>query len=100
MKFQIMKICPQFEAVTVTAKQLIFLDSALDLEEKMPNNLWGAVSSSSKNPIFLKCDSFVYIFFFLLDTTILDRNGLNWTRLNLARSDWARIRYDWRVNHP
>ena len=48
------KNCPQLEAITVTAKQLIFLDSALDLEEKMPNNLWG-VSSSSKNPIFLKC---------------------------------------------
>ena len=49
-----MKICPQFEAVTVTAKQLTFLDSALNLEEKMPSNLWG-VSSLSKNRVFLKC---------------------------------------------
>ena len=49
-----MKKWPQLEAVTVTAKQLTFLDSALNLEQKMPNNLW-RVSSSSKNAIFLKC---------------------------------------------
>ncbi len=42
------KICPHFEAVTVTAKRLTFLDSALNLEEKMLNNIWGVSSSSKK----------------------------------------------------
>ena len=72
-----MKKWPQLEAVTVTAKQLTFLDSALNLEEKMPSNLWG-VSSLSKNPVFLKSDlSIIKIFtmqYHLLSLSIYNQN--------------------------
>ena len=49
-----MKKWPQLEAVTVTAKQLTFLDSALKMEEKTLYKPWG-VSSSRTNSVFLKC---------------------------------------------